>query len=86
MTKEEFMTKVKTYVGENADDATLTFIEDMDKAYDDVSGGEWKKKFEENDTHWREKYKATFFGKKPEPEDPHVDEFHEKGFNDLFKK
>ncbi len=64
---KEIMEQVKAIVGENTDDATLTFLEDLRDTMADYEtktngdGTDWKAKFEENDKQWREKYQQTFF-------------------------
>lgn len=65
--KSEIMEQVKAIVGENTDDATLTFLEDLRDTIDDLEtksngdGEDWKAKYEENDKMWRNKYQQTFF-------------------------
>ena len=78
--KSEIMEQVKAIVGENTDDATLKFLEDLRDTMDDFEtkangdGEDWKSKYEENDKQWREKYQQTFFNppanddKRSEPE------------------
>lgn len=75
--KSEIMEQVKAIVGENTDDATLTFLEDLRDTIDDLEtkskgdGKDWKAKYEENDKMWRNKYQQTFFNPptKGEPKD-----------------
>ena len=65
--KSEIMEQVKGIVGENTDDATLQFLEDLRDTIDDLEtkskgdGEDWKARFEENDKMWRNKYQQTFF-------------------------
>lgn len=67
------MEQVKAVVGDNTDDATLKFLEDLTDTFSDLEtrangdGEDWKTKYEENDKEWRERYQKTFFsGAKPE--------------------
>ena len=68
---EEIMDSLKTRVGEDTSDETLTFVEDIQDTLNNYKSltsdtENWKKKYEENDKEWREKYKARFFN--PEPD------------------
>ena len=65
-TRDELMGSFKTIAGENADDATLAFMEDLTDTLSDfdsrLSGSEdWKTKYEENDASWRRKYAERFY-------------------------
>lgn len=86
------MEQVKAVVGENTDDATLKFLEDLRDTIDDYEtkaqgdGEDWKKKYEDNDKQWREKYQQTFFNPpinddKSEPKNDLTDP-SDKGGND----
>ena len=61
------MEQAKGIIGENTDDASLKFLEDLSDTFDDYEtkvkgdGEDWKKKFEENDKEWRQKYQERFF-------------------------
>lgn len=96
-TREEILNAVKTRLGDNADDESLAFLEDITDTLNDFEskaganvGEEWKTKYEENDKAWREKYKARFFSSAPDDKDEHKDEGKEeetekpKTFEDLF--
>ena len=67
LTKDEFMEKLKTVVGDRTDDEALTIIEDFTDTYDDLDGKviedpeDWKGKYEALDEEWRKKYKERFF-------------------------
>lgn len=66
LNKEQLMDKLKSIIGDETSDETLTFIEDVSDTYDSLdkseeNGEDWKKKYEDNDKEWREKYKARFF-------------------------
>jgi hypothetical protein len=76
VTKEQMMEQVKAVVGENTDDATLKFLEDLNDTFNDLEtkaqgdGEDWKSKYEQNDKEWRERYQKTFFsGTKPDQKD-----------------
>lgn len=60
LTIEEFMSSVTSYIGENTDDASLKLLEDMNDTLKSGDGTDWKKKYEDNDKAWRQKYKSRF--------------------------
>lgn len=91
--KEEILEAIKTRVGEQTDDETISFLEDVSDTFTDLEtrangdGEEWKKKYEENDKSWRERYTNRFFSKEPEPEPkPEPEPEVKKTFSDLFKE
>lgn len=65
-TKDQLLTTLKERTTDDASDETLAFIEDMTDTLNDFEAKtkeqtDWKKKYEENDSAWREKYKERFF-------------------------
>lgn len=91
LSKEELLKKVRNYVGERTDDESIEIVEDINDSFDTSDTDEWKRKYEENDKMWRDKYISRFFDKKEEEtqETPseHVEEEKEyKTFDDLFEK
>lgn len=95
-TKEEILEKVKTFVGDSTEDDKLEFLEDITDTLDDLSnsdGEDWKKKYEDNDKQWREKYRNRFFNNKPNDDKEDIidddkedtDDNKPKTFEDLFK-
>lgn len=63
-TKEEFLESLKNRIGEDTSDDALALIEDFTDTYDDLSSRtdeDWRKKYEDLDASWRERYKARFF-------------------------
>nr|DAX12591.1 MAG TPA: hypothetical protein [Caudoviricetes sp.] len=90
LSKDELIEKVKKYVGDRTDDETIEIIEDITDSIDSSDADEWKRKYEENDKMWRDKYVSRFFDKKEEdPETPTEHEEEEKEYNsyeDLFEK
>lgn len=97
-TREEILESFRTRLGENPDDESISFLEDVTDTLDDLEkrakgdGTDWKTKFEENDASWRKKYTERFFSGEPEPdpkpeiktiENPDVTP---KTFSDLFKE
>lgn len=93
LSKDELIEKVKKYVGDRTDDETIEIIEDISDSIDSSDADDWKKKYEENDKMWRDKYIARFLDKKEEekitPADHKEEEEEEKEYNnyeDLFEK
>ena len=100
LTKKDIMEQVKGIIGENTDDASLKFLEDLSDTFDDLDtkvkgdGEDWKTKYEENDKEWRKKYQDRFFNGTQEddtlePSDPkkkeeEEDENEPLHFEDLF--
>ena len=92
-TKEEILTAVKTRVGEQNDDDTIAFIEDITDTLSDLEtkaqgdGTDWKSKYEENDAEWRKRYTERFYSSDPDdvpPDDPPDAHPKPKAFADLF--
>ena len=93
-TREEILESFKTRLGENPDDESISFLEDVTDTLDDFEkrangdGTDWKSKYEENDASWRKKYTERFFSHEPDPEpksDPKPDDTP-RTFSDLFKE
>lgn len=74
LNKDDFMSRIKTMVGEDTSDDAMSFIEDMSDTFNDLesrtvdNSGEWEEKYnnavqekDNLDKEWREKYKARFF-------------------------
>ena len=90
LSKDELIEKVKKYVGDRTDDETIEIIEGISDSIDSSDADEWKKKFEENDKMWRDRYISRFVEKKEdEPDTPTEHEEEEKEYNsfeDLFEE
>lgn len=92
-TREEILEEVKARVGEQTDDETIAFIEDISDTLSDLEikaqgdGTDWKTKYEENDAEWRRKYTERFYSSNPEdtPQQPKPDDTSKpKTFAELF--
>lgn len=89
LSKDELIEKIKKYVGDRTDDETIEIIEDISDSIDSSDADEWKKKYEENDKLWRDKYISRFFEKNAEENEDPTDEDDEKEyktFEDLFEE
>lgn len=95
-TREEILESFRTRLGENPDDDSISFLEDVTDTLDDFEkrakgdGTDWKSKYEENDANWRKKYTERFLSVEPEP-DPKPEPKPEpddtpRTFSDLFKE
>lgn len=66
-TKEELMDSIRARIGDDQSDEAIALVEDVSDTFDDMQskangGGEdWKKKYEDNDNAWRQRYKERFF-------------------------
>ena len=92
-TREEIFEAVRARVGEQTDDETISFLEDVSDTLTDLEnkangdGEDWKTKYEENDREWRRKYTERFFSTNTEPEpepEPTPEPEKPKKFEDLF--
>ena len=92
-TREEILESVRARVGEQTDDETIAFIEDISDTLTDLEtkakgdGTDWKTKYEENDAEWRKKYKERFYSQEPnnDQEPPKPDDTQKpKTFAELF--
>lgn len=93
-TREEILTAVRSRVGEQSDDDTIAFLEDISDTLSDLEtkangdGTDWKSKYEENDAEWRKRYTERFYTSEPKPEDKPEDKPEEvqkpKSFEELF--
>ena len=92
LTSEELLNRVKQYVGEDTSDAALSFVQDVTETVKATSTEteDYKKKYEENDAMWRQRYRDAFFSDKPTPVDNITEEETEtkapEHFKDLFKE
>ena len=89
--REELFTNIKRILGEDMGDEHIAFLEDFTDTYNDLEmkakgdGVDWRRKYEENDKLWKQKYTDRFFApvdKDPDPEP----ETTKKSYDDLFKK
>lgn len=67
LTRADMLAKLKERIGNDTSDEALQLIEDVTDTidnYENNSNEDWKKKYEDNDNMWRNKYKERFFGKK----------------------
>ena len=93
-TRDEILESVKEIFGDNTDDNTITFLEDITDTMTDLEdkargdGTDWKAKYTENDEAWRKKYKERFYSNEPaskeSEQEPEPEPEPPKKFEDLF--
>ena len=92
-TRDEILEAVRNRIGDNTDDESIAFLEDITDTFTDLEekangdGTDWKAKYEENDEEWRKRYTERFYSSGPEPKEPEPKEPEPekpKTFNDLF--
>ena len=91
-TVEEILGSFRTRIGEEPDDETLAFLEDVSDTLANLEnrangdGVDWQARYEENDREWRKRYTERFFSTEPEPKPEPVPEPEKpKKFEDLFE-
>ena len=61
-TKDELLASIKSKFGDDTSDETISLLEDISDTLDTLKDGvDWKKKYEDNDKMWRDKYTSRFF-------------------------
>lgn len=92
-TREEILESLKNRIGNQSDDETIAFLEDVTDTLSDLEerakgdGVDWKGKYEENDAEWRKKYTDRFFSSEPSSvEEPPIPEPQSEPttFDELF--
>lgn len=93
-TREEILESIRARVGEQTDDETIAFLEDVTDTLTDFEtrangdGENWEQRYKDNDAEWRKKYTERFFSSEPAE---HVEtklkdeEMKPKTFEDLFE-
>lgn len=67
LTKDEYFSRISDIVGADTSDSAIKFVEDLTDTYNDMErrvigdGEDWKKKYDELDKAWRERYRRRFF-------------------------
>ena len=93
-TREEILESMRARVGEQTDDETIAFLEDVTDTLTDFEtrangdGEDWKQRYKDNDAEWRKKYTERFFSGEPQvatPEQNGDESTKPKTFEDLFK-
>lgn len=92
-TRDEILEAVRSRIGDNTDDESIAFLEDITDTFTDLEekakgdGTDWEAKYKENDEEWRKRYTERFYSSEPEqkeqePKEPEPEK--PKTFSDLF--
>lgn len=93
-TREEILESIRSRVGEQTDDETIAFLEDVTDTLTDFEsrangdGENWEQRYKDNDAEWRKKYTERFFSDEPQVTTPAPNDDEStkpKTFEDLFK-
>lgn len=90
-TVDELLNEVKTIVGENTDDAIISFIEDLQdtlKSFERLAIEELQKQIKQVDEDWRKRYRDRFFNDavgETEPAEETNETEKVKTIDELFK-
>lgn len=90
VSKEDLLSRLTAFIGEDQNDDAITLVEDMTDTFNDFDSKtkdetKWKLKYEENDKAWRQKYIDRFNkGVVEEEEEPEEERETPKRFEDLF--
>ena len=97
LNRDDFFSAIQSIIKDDTSDDSISFVENMTDTYNSLvdsangDGEDWKKKYEENDREWRQKYRDRFFSTGsedvPQPKElqPEPDNSPKK-FEDLFKE
>ena len=75
LSREDYLERLNTLVGEDNSDEALQIIEDFTDTFDnlgtqnDNDNEDWKQKYEELDATWRQKYRDRFMNSQTTEED-----------------
>ena len=66
LSRDDYFNRLQDYIGDDSSDRAISLVEDMTDTYNSFAerkddGDEWKKKYEDNDRSWRERYRRRFF-------------------------
>ena len=66
LSRDDYFNRLQDYIGDDSSDRAISLVEDMTDTYNSFAerkddGDEWKKKYEDNDKSWRERYRRRFF-------------------------
>lgn len=72
-TKDEIIEKISAVIGEDNSEAAISLLEDVTDTLEDYEAKtkdstDWKKRYEENDNEWRQKYRERFLEKSDDNE------------------
>lgn len=97
LTREALAESLRTFIGDRQDDDAIALVENVTDTLEDAETRakdqtDWRKKYEENDSAWRAKYRERFFSSgdgKEEEEGNNEDKGKGKkiiSYDDLFEE
>ena len=83
---DEILNAVKERIGDDTSDSAISFVEDISDTLNSLSEQEnWKRKYEQNDSEWRKKYRDRFLsGESSSDDDDSGDENEPLTYEKLF--
>jgi hypothetical protein len=67
LSKDEFISRIKSRLGEDLTDEDIAYLEDLTDTYEDLESRtdaeDWKAKYQQLDADWRKKYVDRFTAK-----------------------
>lgn len=91
LTREELLNSVRSSLSDDTSDEAIALVENISDTLTELENNaqvDWKKKYEDNDASWRQRYKDRFFSSgdnnddPPEPSEP----TKKLTYEDLFKE
>ena len=67
VSREELITQLSTFIGENNSDEAISLMENVSDSFGG-DGEDWKAKYDELDASWRKRYMERFVNIGPEPD------------------
>jgi hypothetical protein len=95
LTKEQYLSKLQSLIGDDTSEEALQAIEDFTDTYSEMEsaitndGENWEQKFKENDEAWKKRYRDRFFEGQPaeeQKEEEQEEEEKEITIADLFSE
>lgn len=63
LNRDEFISRVNDFIGENSSDDAISFLDDMIDTYEDLankSTTDWEQRYHDLDEAWKKRYKRRF--------------------------
>lgn len=67
LSRDDYMSTVKSIVGEKSDDESIRLLEDLTDTYNDLErrsqgdGEDWEQRYKDLDEQWRKRYTQRFY-------------------------
>ncbi len=87
LTKDEMLAKISAITGKSTSDDVLSLIEDVSDTLDSMKDVEdWRSKYEQLDSTWRQRYKDRFFSDVDNEDMTEIKEEKIKSYDELFER